>query len=90
MVLRQGKHAHTEHHDSCVELSDMRLQSKLLSFALLPSNWTQTAKNVIDTMSFKSKKEVPNSLESHISSTRLQELLSKQPKSIVAAWSPTV
>ena len=39
----------------------------LLSFALLASEWTQNAKDVFDTMLFKSKHEVQADLDRHTS-----------------------
>ena len=79
VVLRQERHAHTEHHDSRVEVSECETsEQELLSFALLASEWTQNAKNIIDMMSFKSKQEVQDSLDCHISFTRLSGLLSRR------------
>ena len=43
------------------------LDQELLSFALLASEWTQCAKDVIDTMLFKSLKEVQAHLDRHTS-----------------------
>ena len=39
----------------------------LLSFALLSSEWPQNAKDVFDTMLFKSKQEVQADLDRHTS-----------------------
>ena len=80
------RHAHTEHHDYRVEVSECETSEQgLLSFALLASEWTQNAKDVIDTMLFKSKQEVQDSLDRHVSFSRLSVLLSRRKKTIVAA-----
>ena len=51
----------------------------LLSFALLASEWTQNAKDVFDTMLFKSKQEVQADLgPSHVSLTRFSIQLSRR------------
>ena len=47
VVLRQGRHAHTVHHDSCVKVSECKTsEQELLSLAPSSSEWTQNAKNI--------------------------------------------
>ena len=63
VVLRQDGHAHTEHQS---KLPWCGTSGKgLLSFALLASECTQNAKDVIDTMLFKSKQGVQADLDRH-------------------------
>ena len=48
LVLRQDRHAHTDHHDSRVKVSECETsEPKLLSLAPLVSEWTQNAKIVM-------------------------------------------
>ena len=86
-MLRQERHAHTEHHDSRVEVSECETsEQELLSFALLASEWIQNAKNIIDMMSFKSKQEVQDKFGlSHVIYSPFGVAV-KTTKSIVAAW----
>ena len=57
----------------------------LLSFALLASEWAQNAKDVFDTMLFRSKQEVEADLgPSHVSLTRLVDSAVETTESIFA------
>ena len=56
IVLRQDRHAHTDHHDSRVKISECEnSEQEWLSLAPLASEWTQNAKNIM--ISFKSQQK---------------------------------
>ena len=66
VVLGQDGHAHTEHHDYRVEVSVCETSEQgLLSFAS-SFGVDQNAKDVFDTMLFKSKQEGQVSLDRHV------------------------